>query len=310
MSRYNNSELAHRWVYASEHESGKGSNFYFEGNKIYSYGSHFLIASKESSYYLFNEKEYSNTTSRHKSYTLQAIPDPDRIIYAYLHGVFFDGSVNWSAYDTIKEKLESAKNSLEHLSRSRSEFSLDTHLRNIRKAEQQINLIVEVIEFDPELQSFIDRSFEEIEELILSAESKHAEKLQRAQELDAKREERREKKRDADRQYFERIREENKRKALLKVDQFLNGEISHINGLEFDLLRIDSDGSIRTSQGLIIERAEVLGLIPLLHSGTLQGQKMSAGYAVTEVSEELIKIGCHTFERSFIDQFIKQNFEA
>lgn len=67
----NNSQVAHAWA-AQSRESDKGSNFYFNGPTIYSYGPHFPIATFTDRYtiggfriVLFTTRGYSNTTARH-----------------------------------------------------------------------------------------------------------------------------------------------------------------------------------------------------------------------------------------------------
>jgi len=67
----NNQEVAHLWANQSR-ERAKGSSFYFEGDTIYSYGSHFPIARHYKGVILFTTKDYSRTTARHKSETLSA----------------------------------------------------------------------------------------------------------------------------------------------------------------------------------------------------------------------------------------------
>lgn len=66
----NNRELAHLWANQSC-ESAKGSNFYFEGPKIFSYGPHFPVAKlveiEGRTVALFNPKRYSPTTSQHQA---------------------------------------------------------------------------------------------------------------------------------------------------------------------------------------------------------------------------------------------------
>jgi len=67
----NAKEIAHLWANQSR-DGAKGSNFYFEGDTIYSYGSHFPIARHYSGAVLFTSKDYSVTTSKHKSFVRQA----------------------------------------------------------------------------------------------------------------------------------------------------------------------------------------------------------------------------------------------
>lgn len=66
-----NKQIAHLWANKSR-ESAKGSNFYFEGDTIYSYGSHFPIARHYKGVILFTSKDYSVSTSKHKSYVRSA----------------------------------------------------------------------------------------------------------------------------------------------------------------------------------------------------------------------------------------------
>lgn len=63
----NNSMVAHLWAHEQE-ESASGSNFFFEGTSIYSYGHHFevgrIVKNKQGKKaYLINEDYYSVTTS-------------------------------------------------------------------------------------------------------------------------------------------------------------------------------------------------------------------------------------------------------
>ena len=66
-----NKECAHLWANKSR-TSAKGSHFYFEGDTIYSYGSHFPIARHYNGVVLFTSKGHSVTTARHKSVTRSA----------------------------------------------------------------------------------------------------------------------------------------------------------------------------------------------------------------------------------------------
>lgn len=70
--------VAHLWAHEQE-ESASGSNFFFEGTSIYSYGHHFevgrIVKNKQGKKaYLINEDYYSATTSKHQCYVRNAIP--------------------------------------------------------------------------------------------------------------------------------------------------------------------------------------------------------------------------------------------
>jgi len=65
----NNREVAHKWANRSRQE-GSGSNLFFRGDTIYSYGDHFPIARHVDGVILFTTRGYSSTTAKHKSYTI------------------------------------------------------------------------------------------------------------------------------------------------------------------------------------------------------------------------------------------------
>ena len=72
-----NREVAHCWAHQNKPEA-RGSNFYFYGSKIYSYGCHFMagriveIDGKKA--YLINASSYSSTTAKHMLYVRSSIP--------------------------------------------------------------------------------------------------------------------------------------------------------------------------------------------------------------------------------------------
>ena len=66
---FTNSEIVHVFNEQNQFE-GRTSNgsMYFYNNKIYSYGSHYLLAEfLDNNTILINDKGYSNTTSKHIS---------------------------------------------------------------------------------------------------------------------------------------------------------------------------------------------------------------------------------------------------
>jgi hypothetical protein len=74
-----NGMVAHVWAQQSQQEGRSANgNFYFDGPTIYSYGSHFPIASfvndvRGERVVLFTTESYSNTTAGHKSDVRQAL---------------------------------------------------------------------------------------------------------------------------------------------------------------------------------------------------------------------------------------------
>ncbi len=81
----NNSMVAHLWANEKQ-ESANGSNFYFEGESIYSYGRHFEVGrivrnKRGEKAYLINDTYYSSTTSKHQYYVREAIPTGSKMFY-------------------------------------------------------------------------------------------------------------------------------------------------------------------------------------------------------------------------------------
>ena len=66
-------QIAHIWAQQTKPKGGSG-NFYFVGDTIYSYGSHFPIARFVSpDVVLCTSRDYSQSTSNHKSWARQAV---------------------------------------------------------------------------------------------------------------------------------------------------------------------------------------------------------------------------------------------
>ena len=75
----NNAEVAHRWAQRNG-GSAKGSNFFYKGDALYSFGSHFVVAKHIESpkgvhFVVLNPASRSISTTRHKSLARRAIPD-------------------------------------------------------------------------------------------------------------------------------------------------------------------------------------------------------------------------------------------
>jgi len=70
----NNQQVAHEWANQTK-EKAEGNNFYFDGAKIYSYGSHYLLGNlyPDKNLALINSNGYSVTTAKHKHQALKAL---------------------------------------------------------------------------------------------------------------------------------------------------------------------------------------------------------------------------------------------
>ena len=76
----NHNEVAHLWANKRQSQ-GKAGNMFFENGIIYSYGYHFPIAKHyKNNLVLLTSKDYSVSTSKHKSITRQSVPNNLKVI--------------------------------------------------------------------------------------------------------------------------------------------------------------------------------------------------------------------------------------
>jgi hypothetical protein len=75
----NNQQVAHLWANQSR-DGARGSNFYFDGRDLFSYGRHFMVGrivmsppDKDAPCILLNSGSYSVSTSKHQAYARNAI---------------------------------------------------------------------------------------------------------------------------------------------------------------------------------------------------------------------------------------------
>lgn len=70
---YSHAQVAHVWA-QQEKERGNGSNMFFEGKTIYSYGYHFPLATFLSNgAVVINNESYSVSTAKHQSHVFRAV---------------------------------------------------------------------------------------------------------------------------------------------------------------------------------------------------------------------------------------------
>lgn len=142
----NNQMVAHNWANQTN-SHGKGSNFFYEGKSIYSYGHHFEVGRiveteiPRSEIVLLNNASYSSSTNRHQSYARQACNHMETFAFP-LHNSSYsiivrneltkdDFTRAFNHYGTIV--IESSKKA------SRSRKYGDLHLNEAKKAVEDWN---------------------------------------------------------------------------------------------------------------------------------------------------------------------------
>lgn len=116
----NNSMVAHLWANEKK-ESANGSNFFFEGESIYSYGYHFeagrIVRNKRGEKaYLLNDIYRSSSTSKHQCCVRDAIPT-DSKVFSVGYNMSNTGNMAF-----VTSRLESIKDAIEKYKKARTEL--------------------------------------------------------------------------------------------------------------------------------------------------------------------------------------------
>lgn len=116
----NNIMVAHLWANEMK-EFANGSNFYFEGESIYSYGSHFEVGrivrnKRGEKAYLINDIYRSSSTSKHQCCVRYAIPTGSKV-FSVGYNMSNTGNMKF-----VTSQLESIKDAIEKYKKVRTEL--------------------------------------------------------------------------------------------------------------------------------------------------------------------------------------------
>jgi hypothetical protein len=248
------------------------SNLYFYNDKIYSYGSHFIIAAFNNDALLFTTRSYSNSTAKHINIVSSATNHIKKIFCAYPSG---SHDQNFNAF------LIDAENFAQKLKNARKPEIYINELNRIKnKAEKYANHFK--IEIPVTLKTILEVTNKD--QILLYMESK--EKLIKAENL---RKEKQEKKDHA---------------AYLK--KWKNHELqSMYKRIDFDYLRKDSE-NFQTSQGVKIPINVGLRFYKSILNNTVKINDQFLNYTIKDINKKFIVIGCHKITFKEIEKVIKQ----
>lgn len=271
--------VAHLWANQSQDEarSNGNGNIYFHGDTIYSYGSHFPIARHvkrgKKTCILFTNKNYSVTTSGHKSMVQGAIARgvpvfhvDDVLTTSYAKAL--------SAYDKAIKGL--ATKAL------RSRVNAEWYVTRIEELVQQANDYAKFFGLKRRLKV---PSPKELQAAIQAG--REAAKRQRV--LEAKRQVARD------------------MELAAKAVKWQAGTLDQMpSDCSRVLLRVRG-GHLQTSKGATVELPQALRLLPLIRAGRSwqrNGQTIQVGDFQLDSIDEAgnIKIGCHYIDRQEIDR--------
>ena len=268
--------VAHLW--ANQHQEDARtptSNLYFRGTEIYSYGSHFCIAKHVEGAVLFTEREYSNTTSKHKSIVRNACSHKN-IVYCY--NPLGSHEQNFQAWRNECEGY------IEKLAKARKPEKYIQELEGVKyRAERYANL------FEIAVPETLSRAWAitDKQEVVAYMEKKaEAIKKEKARKL--------------------RLA---KKKHKEEVQKWKNFETYRLYSRgEYDLLRYNKENKrFQTSQGVEIPLAIGLGVYKRLANS--EAVEKILEFEVKEITKKHIVVGCHKVEMKEIEQIIKQAVE-
>lgn len=257
-TKFNNSDLCHVFAQRSQN-NGTGSNLFFEGARMYSYGHHFLLAEfLNDSTILINDKSYSSSTAKHQSLIRQATRQ---------YKQYFTKSVDVSlVYNQITD--------------------LSKRIITARKkdiiASEIISLFESCKEFNSEFRvnDLLSDKFKEIETIYNEISINKDEYIKAAQLRAAKE--------------IENL----KAKLKVDLSKFMNYEINSIDSkkLNIDFIRVSSDReNIETSQGVKIPLNDAKELYKMIVAKQDIKGLLIDGYKITGLNG-VLSVGCHRID--------------
>lgn len=278
-----NAQLAHSWANSLQ-EDGRGSNMFFNGYTIYSYGAHYEIAkfvtAKNGQKVCFvNSNGYSNTTAKHTAHVWNAIPDgipTFKVPFISGSSYYYGAKQQYFNVELLGGIISAMLVECKNL--CTAQIKARTNFRPFLDAKKQLNNIVEICTlFELELPQRPDN----YEEARLKNEHLINTQKERADAREQK----------------------ELQKSIELLEKWTNHEY---NGQLYNIpvhLRVSRDGQlIETTKGakVGIEAATRL-LNRLRNNEDVKGEKID-GFTLIENNTDHVKIGCHVINWSIINK--------
>lgn len=300
---FKTSEIAHIWA-SQQQEYGRVSagNMSFQGLNFYSYST--IIArlilgdDGQPCAAIISTRRYSNTTDGH-IHAVRAAVQHLKIVRAPMAYESPTKNLEWvlSEMETISKSLEKARKPEKHLDQIGrwcrqyrdylSVFDEDTHRLVMESPKYQELLAYEILSNGD--------GVEEYRQQLAIASAAEAERLKKVREEEAK--------------LVAQITEKWLSGAISygQTGYMAGGSLWREKQNEAPLLRLvreDNEYRVETSMGIVSFPLEVAKTaIRLYYAGRLEAGARLEHYIVREVTEEYVRIGCHTFMRAEIDRF-------
>lgn len=302
---FNTNEVAHIWA-AQKQDSGRNANnnFYFRDATIYSYGSHFPIATIEGEDVFFTLRTYSNTTAKHLSKARGAISHKN-IIWCYdvpvkyydtkkhikEHGLLLVHENNITVWkNEIKATFEELGNKRIRDTQSRIN-TIKTHINRLTAYCNYFKLPIKDNELKQLLKLAVQPDF--LEQARQAKEKQIAANVKKLQQS-AK----------AYSQYLKLWRNYDNEAIQAMPDKTKDLCNYYANNTAaFTHLRYNKEQSrVETSKGVQIP-VEIAKRAYVALNGCMQGKCNGLNipvlhYSITETGNDYIKAGCHTIQKA------------
>ena len=268
----NTSEVVHVFAQQTQSEGrNQSGSIYFRENKIYSYGSHYLLGEFiNNDTIIINDFGYSVTTSKHISELINATSQ---------HNQFFTSSID------IKHVQTEINAFLKCLTNARKP---EIYISNITKLESNLTKWVNYCkenkikkEHFSRYNFLVNKSDYNYKKIVKIANSLLTPET--IEQLKAKG------KKDAIKQ-----KAKDKKELKIKLDKFNTYEIDRFKIGQFDYLRLSQNGEfVETSQNIRIEKNEAKKLyFAIKNKINIQGQKIGY-YTINKIDNMALTVGCH-----------------
>lgn len=270
-----NAQLTHIWAQQSQNE-GSSSSIFFEGDKIYSYGHHYLAGefhiSGKKKFVLINNSRYSNTTSNHVRLVANAVRG------LYPHFYTSTPSNPNVAYKEIKTIAQNSIGDALKISKVSNNETIGWELNQIKEAFDLCN----------QLGKLLGKKNIKPKEKDLKAVKKHLDtRLIRYQELNTP---------EAIAAKQAKILKANEKKNAELIQKFNSGENVIVKHLDHEKLRIRGS-VVETSRGAQVPLSDAKRLLMAIMNGKNMVGFNIGEFTVEKITEvnndKIVKIGCH-----------------
>lgn len=295
---FNNSELTHIWANQTQ-EQGRGSNMFFIGDTIYSYGYHFKIAKFTENKFgdkcvFLNCRSYSNTTNKHQSLVWRAIPS--NIQFFRVKEFFTDINYSIVAHreniNNYLEQGEKLKNDI--LKAKKHKLGYLQQLKNVFSTIEKYQLFFDIMDLSELTYAHLNGL--SIEERVNNL-SKWLGSYTDSNEFKLWEE----KKKKADELAEIKALEE----AKEKIQKFRDFKVSSIWNLGINLLRYNKETSeIETSGGVKLPKCVFSEAYERFKNNTLLIGQHIGVYRFNGQNDDILQIGCHKIPVNEIENVV------